>query len=132
MTAEFTVVGGGIGGLVVARRLAMAGRSVTLLEASHRLGGTVAAHIVGGVDLDAGAESFAVRGGTVAALASMRVPPRSSRSVSRIAIGTRASRHGPIERGCSTFAPDAASSSISSEVIELILRARETTRGSVV
>ena len=69
MTAEFTVVGGGIGGLVVARRLAMSGRPVTLLEASERLGGTVAAHIVGGVDLDAGAESFAVRGGTVAALA---------------------------------------------------------------
>lgn len=69
MTAEFTVVGGGISGLVVARRLAMAGRPVTLLEASDRLGGTVAAHIVGGVDLDAGAESFAVRGGTVAALA---------------------------------------------------------------
>ena len=33
---------------------------------------------------------------------------------------------------CKTFAPDAASSSISSEVIESILRARETTRGSVV
>ena len=67
--ADATVVGGGIAGLVVARRLAMAGRSVTLLEASNRLGGTVASHIVGGIDLDAGAESFAVRGGTVAALA---------------------------------------------------------------
>lgn len=69
MTAEFTVVGGGIGGLVVARRLAMAGRSVVLLEASDRWGGTVARHVVGGIDLDAGAESFAVRGGVVAALA---------------------------------------------------------------
>ena len=66
---DFTVVGGGIAGLVLARRLAMAGRSVTLLEASDRLGGTVARHTVGGIDLDAGAESFAVRGGTVAALA---------------------------------------------------------------
>ena len=66
---EFSVVGGGIAGLVVARRLAMAGRSVTLLEASDRLGGTVARHTVGGIDLDAGAESFSVRGGTVAALA---------------------------------------------------------------
>ncbi len=69
MPADFTVVGGGIGGLVVARRLALAGRSVTLLEASDRLGGTVARHLVGGIDLDSGAESFAVRGGTVAALA---------------------------------------------------------------
>ena len=66
---RYSVVGGGIAGLVVARRLAMAGRSVTLLEASDRLGGTVARHLVGGVDLDAGAESFAVRGGTVEALA---------------------------------------------------------------
>ena len=69
MASDFSVVGGGIAGLVVARRLAMAGRSVTLLEASDRLGGTVARHTVGGIDLDAGAESFSVRGGTVAALA---------------------------------------------------------------
>jgi len=67
--SEFTVVGGGIAGLVVARRLAAAGRTVSLLEASDHLGGTVARHLVGGIDLDAGAESFAVRGGTVAALA---------------------------------------------------------------
>ncbi len=66
---DFTIVGGGIGGLVVARRLAMAGRAVTVLEASDRLGGTVLRHTVGGIDLDAGAESFATRGGTVAALA---------------------------------------------------------------
>ena len=65
----YSVVGGGIAGLVVARRLAMAGESVTLLEASDHLGGTVARHTVGGIDLDAGAESFAIRGGTVAALA---------------------------------------------------------------
>ncbi|MGV8880835.1 MAG: protoporphyrinogen/coproporphyrinogen oxidase [Rhodoglobus sp.] len=68
-TPDFTVIGGGIGGLVIARRLAMAGRSVNLLEASDRLGGTVARQTVGNIDLDAGAESFATRGGTVAALA---------------------------------------------------------------
>ena len=66
---DFTVVGGGVAGLVVARRLALGGRSVTLIEASDRLGGTVASHLVGGVDLDAGAESFATRRGSVAALA---------------------------------------------------------------
>ncbi len=69
MASSYTVVGGGIGGLVVARRLAKAGRRVTLLEASGRLGGTVASHIVGGIDLDAGAESFAARGGVVESLA---------------------------------------------------------------
>jgi protoporphyrinogen/coproporphyrinogen III oxidase len=40
-----------------------------VLEASDRFGGTVAHHRVGGIDLDAGAESFATRGGAVAALA---------------------------------------------------------------
>ena len=57
---NLTVVGGGIAGLVLARRLAMAGRSVTLLEASDRTAGLAARHTVGGIDLDAGAESFAV------------------------------------------------------------------------
>ena len=66
---DVTVIGGGIAGMVVARRLAMAGRAVTLVEASDRLGGTVARHTVGDIDLDAGAESFATRGGIVADLA---------------------------------------------------------------
>lgn len=66
--ADVTVVGGGVAGLVVARRLARAGVEVTVAEASDRLGGPVARHVVGGIALDAGAESFAVRGGTVAAL----------------------------------------------------------------
>lgn len=66
--ADFSVVGGGIAGLVVARRLAASGASVTVYEATDRLGGTVARHEVGGLALDAGAESFAVRGGVVVAL----------------------------------------------------------------
>lgn len=65
---DFSVVGGGVAGLVVARRLAAAGATVTVFEASDRLGGTVARHEVGGIALDAGAESFAVRGGAVAEL----------------------------------------------------------------
>ena len=68
-TTEFTVVGGGIAGLVTARKLAMAGRTVRLIEASNHLGGTVASHRVGGINVDAGAESFATRGNTVADLA---------------------------------------------------------------
>lgn len=63
------IVGGGIGGLVAARALALEGLAVTLLEQGDRLGGLVARHTVAGIDLDAGAESFATRGGTVAALA---------------------------------------------------------------
>ncbi|MFE7844290.1 protoporphyrinogen/coproporphyrinogen oxidase [Microbacterium sp. NPDC057407] len=66
--ADFTVVGGGVAGLVVARRLALAGADVVVFEASDRLGGPVARHEVAGIALDAGAESFAVRDGTVAAL----------------------------------------------------------------
>ncbi|HWU47754.1 MAG TPA: protoporphyrinogen oxidase [Humibacter sp.] len=62
------VVGGGIGGLVAARELARPGFDVTVLEASDQLGGSVARHTVAGIVLDAGAESFATRGGHVAAL----------------------------------------------------------------
>lgn len=63
---DVIVVGGGIAGLVAARELAIGGVTVTLCEASAHLGGRVARHTVAGIDLDAGAESFATRGGTVA------------------------------------------------------------------
>jgi protoporphyrinogen/coproporphyrinogen III oxidase len=63
------VVGGGVAGLVAARRLALGGQSVLLLEAADRLGGAVAEHVVGGVMLDAAAESFSTRGGAVVQLA---------------------------------------------------------------
>jgi len=66
--SDVVVVGGGIAGLVIARTLLLEGRSVTLLEASGRLGGSVGRHVVGGITLDSGAESFAVRGGAVEAL----------------------------------------------------------------
>lgn len=66
--ADAIVVGGGVAGLVAARRLALAGASVTVLERSDRLGGQVAPLEIGGVVLDAAAESFATRGGAVAAL----------------------------------------------------------------
>ncbi len=63
------VVGGGIAGLVIARELVIGGVAVTVLEASGRLGGKVSRHTVAGIELDAGAESFATRNGTVATLA---------------------------------------------------------------
>jgi oxygen-dependent protoporphyrinogen oxidase len=66
--ADEVVVGGGVAGMVLARRLAMSGRRVALLEASDRLGGQVARADVAGITVDAGAESFATRGGVVAKL----------------------------------------------------------------
>lgn len=69
MSARTIVVGGGIAGLVAARRLALQGADVLVLEAAEHVGGQLASHTVGGILLDAGADSFATRGGTVAALA---------------------------------------------------------------
>ena len=65
---QAVVIGGGVAGLVAARRLALSGSRVVLLEASDRLGGRVASVEVGGVVVDSGAESFAVRGGAVRTL----------------------------------------------------------------
>ena len=66
---DVIMVGGGIAGLVAARRLLIDGHAVILCEATDRLGGALLGHRVGGIDLDAGAESFSTRGGVVAALA---------------------------------------------------------------
>lgn len=65
---RIVVVGGGMAGLVVARECARPGFEVTLVESSARVGGSVAPLELDGLTLDAGAESFATRGGHVAAL----------------------------------------------------------------
>src|SRR5690606_12311888 len=59
------VVGGGIGGLVAARECAKVGIRVTVLEAAERPGGAIRSAELGGIVVDAGAESFATRGGHV-------------------------------------------------------------------
>lgn len=69
MASRVVVVGGGVAGLLAARRHARAGAAVTVLEAADRWGGRVSAHEVEGLLLDAGAESFATRGDAVADLA---------------------------------------------------------------
>ena len=64
-----TVVGAGVAGLLAARRLAATGHDVTVMEADDHVGGRVSRVRVDGFELDAGAESFATRGGHVAKLA---------------------------------------------------------------
>ncbi|MFZ7087180.1 protoporphyrinogen/coproporphyrinogen oxidase [Curtobacterium sp. RRHDQ10] len=66
---DVVVVGGGVGGLVVARDLAKGGAAVTLVEASGALGGMVRSHVVAGIALDLAADSFATRGDVVSTLA---------------------------------------------------------------
>ena len=63
---DVIVIGGGVAGLVAARECAHFGLSVTVLEATDAVGGAVAHHEVAGLTLDSGAESFAVRRGSVA------------------------------------------------------------------
>lgn len=63
---DVVVIGGGIAGLVAARECAHIGLSVTVVEATDAVGGAVASHEVAGLVLDSGAESFAVRQGSVA------------------------------------------------------------------
>jgi len=63
---DVLVIGGGVAGLVAARECAQVGLAVTIVETTDAVGGPVAGHVVDGLALDSGAESFAVRGGTVA------------------------------------------------------------------
>ena len=63
------VIGAGPAGLLAARDLLSRGDAVTVLEATDTIGGRVSPLELDGLTLDAGAESFATRGGAVAALA---------------------------------------------------------------
>jgi oxygen-dependent protoporphyrinogen oxidase len=62
------VIGGGIGGLIAARECAKVGMRVTVLEAADAVGGVIRRAALGDITVDAGAESFATRGGHVRAL----------------------------------------------------------------
>lgn len=62
--ASIAVIGGGITGLVAARRLADAGQAVTLYEAGSRLGGQVRTEEILGHAVDVGAESLHLAGPT--------------------------------------------------------------------
>lgn len=68
------VIGGGIAGLVAAWECAKVGMSVTLVEASDRLGGTIDAARVAGLDLEIGASCWSTRGGAVRRLVDEVLP----------------------------------------------------------
>ncbi|WP_206056698.1 protoporphyrinogen oxidase [Nocardioides sp. GY 10113] len=61
MDQRVVVVGGGIAGLVAARELAAAGRTVLLLEGSPTVGGKLRRGEVAGITLDVGAEAIVNR-----------------------------------------------------------------------
>jgi len=63
------VVGGGISGLVAARRLDLAGARVTLVEKTRRLGGMVMTELDDGFVVEGGPDSFVAAKGAVLALA---------------------------------------------------------------
>ena len=71
MTASYTVVGGGISGLVAAYRLRVAAGPdaiITVFDPADRLGGVLRTERIGGQPLDVGAEAFIARRPEVPAL----------------------------------------------------------------
>jgi oxygen-dependent protoporphyrinogen oxidase len=61
VSIDVVVVGGGIAGLAAAARLVDSGCDVVVIEASDRVGGKLRTHVVGGLSLEAGAESLLAR-----------------------------------------------------------------------
>lgn len=68
------VIGGGIAGLVAAWECVKVGMSVTLVEASDRLGGTVGSARLAGLDLETGVTCWSTRGGAVRRLVDEVLP----------------------------------------------------------
>ena len=58
--SKLIVVGGGIAGLIAAYEASRAGRSVRIFEASEKCGGLISSTVLAGLNIDSGAESFAI------------------------------------------------------------------------
>lgn len=68
------VIGGGIAGLVSAWECAKVGMSVTLVEASDRLGGVIGSAEVAGIDLETGVTCWSTRNGAMRRLLAEVMP----------------------------------------------------------
>ncbi|WP_114853499.1 NAD(P)/FAD-dependent oxidoreductase [Brachybacterium sp. YJGR34] len=68
MTERTLVVGGGLAGLLAARRHQRAGRRVVLLESADHLGGAIAEIPLAGISVSSGAEAYSIGAGAVDAL----------------------------------------------------------------
>ena len=68
------VIGGGIAGLVAAWECVKVGMSVTLVEASDRLGGTIGSTPLAGLELETGVTCWSTRGGAVRRLVAEVLP----------------------------------------------------------
>ncbi len=68
------VIGGGIAGLVAAWECVKVGMSVTLVEASDRLGGMIGSTRLAGLDLETGVTCWSTRGGAVRKLVAEVLP----------------------------------------------------------
>lgn len=71
------VIGGGIAGLVSAWECAKVGMTVTVVEASDRLGGVIGSAEIAGLDVETGVTCWSTRGGAVSRLVAEVLPDAS-------------------------------------------------------
>lgn len=101
---EVVVVGAGVAGLVTAVRLQRAGVRTLLIEERNWVGGLLAKTSLGGLEVDAGAESYATRNNAVAELISelgidLTVATPNAAGAMLAAKGRSGVRRAPLPKG---------------------------------